>query len=232
MVKYSWILPLRNEAQSLPQLMAEISKVMRNKSWEVIAINDASTDSSLTTLTSLITLTPQLKLISFKHQQGKWAALRSGFDKAKGQIIIFSDSDLQDDPSQLPKLLTKLTLGYDLVSGARIIRHDQLYKVIISRLGNWLASNLSGKRFTDLNSSFKIYRKQVLDEIPKQGSLIRFSLIFADKLGYKVAEVPINHRPRLYGKSKFGIVKYLRILYDLILVMLLFTGSGTIKKTK
>lgn len=235
MTTYSWILPVRNEAQSLPQLIVEISQVMRNKSWEVIAINDASTDSSLTTLKSFTLnrsgsgLTP-LKVLSFSFPQGKWAALKAGFEAARGEIIITSDSDLQDDPKEIKKLLDKLNQGYDLVSGARMKRFDPFYKVFISKLGNFLVSKLTGKKFKDLNSSFKVYRKEVLDQIPKQGSLIRFSMLFAHRLGYKVAEVPINHRPRVYGKSKFGIVKYLRIIYDLILVMLLFSGSGRINK--
>lgn len=230
MIKYSWIIPVKNEALSLPQLIAEISQAMKGKDFEIIAINDASTDSSFTTLTSLTTLTPQLKLISFKFQQGKWAALRAGFEAAKGQIIITLDSDLQDDPNELPKLLKKLEQGYGLVSGWRKERFDPYYKVFISKLGNWLLSTLTGKQFKDLNSSFKIYKRPILDQIPKQGSLIRFSMLFADRLGYKVFEVPIKHRPRLHGKSKFGIVKYLRIIYDLILVLLLFSGSGRITK--
>lgn len=229
MVKYSWILPIRNEAQSLPQLIAEISRVMRGKNFEIIAVNDASSDPSLTSLTTLTTLTPQLKLISFKLQQGKWATLRAGFEAAKGQIIITSDSDLQDDPAQLSKLLKKINSDYDLVSGLRQTRHDPFYKVIISHLGNWLASALTGHKFRDLNSSFKVYKRAVLNEIPKQGSLIRFSMLFAERLGYKVAEVPIHHRPRLYGNSKFGVIKYLRIIYDLILILLLFSGSGRIR---
>ena len=253
MVKYSWILPVRNEAQSLPQLIAEISRVMRSiilserseskdLSFEIIAVNDASTDTSLTTLTSLTrpersrrtTLTPQLRLINFKFQQGKWAALRAGFMKAKGQIIITSDSDLQDDPKEVGKLLNKLAQtpslqGYDLVSGTRVIRFDPFYKILISKLGNFLISTLTKRAFHDLNSSFKVYRREILDKIPKEGSMLRFSMLFAQKLGYKVAEVPINHRPRLFGKSKFGIVKYLRIIYDLILILLLFSGSGRIR---
>lgn len=205
---------------------------MKDKNYEIIAINDASTDTSLTTLKSLTSLTPQLKLINFKLHQGKWAALRTGFEKATGEIIITSDSDLQDNPSQLPKLLEKINHGFSLVSGARVKRSDPLYKVTISRLGNYLASILTGHPFKDINSPFKIYRREVLDEIPKEGSLLRFSLLFAEKFGYRVFEVPIKHRPRIYGKSKFGIVKYLRIIYDLILILLLFSGSGRIRQNE
>ncbi|OGE42241.1 hypothetical protein A3B45_04405 [Candidatus Daviesbacteria bacterium RIFCSPLOWO2_01_FULL_39_12] len=229
MIKYSWILPVKNEDQSLPQLITEIGRAMKKRSgWEIIAINDGSEDLSPITLTYLSSLTPQLKLINFRTAQGKWAALRAGFEVARGRIIITSDSDLQDDPLEVNKLLAKINHGFDLVSGWRKIRYDSSYKRWISRFGNQLAAILSGQPFLDLNSSFKVYKREVLAEIPKHGSLLRFSLLFAKKLGFKVCEVSVNHRPRTYGKSKFGLVKYLRIIYDLILVMLLFTGSGRV----
>lgn len=237
MIKYSWILPVRNEAQSLPQLIAEITQTMRGlpagrqgKKYEIIAVNDASSDTTLTTLAFLMSPAPQSKIINFKLHQGKWAALQTGFEEAKGQIIITLDSDLQDNPREVRKLLNKLSRGYDLVSGLRSRRRDLLYKVWLSKLGNFLLASLTGIRFRDANSSFKVYKRQVIEAIPKHGSLFRFSMLFAQKLGYKVVEVPITHRPRLFGKSKFGIVKYLRIIYDLILVLLLFSGSGRISK--
>ena len=226
---YSWVLPIYDEAKSLPQLISEIQKVMTGKSYEIIAVNDVSEDNTPTTLKSLTSRIPQLKVINFKLHQGKWAALSAGFQASQGQTIITLDSDLQDDPGEVKKLLNKLKQGYDLVSGWRKMRHDPFYKVIISKLGNWLASTLTNHNFKDLNSPFKVYRGEVLESLPKQGSLLRFTMLFADRLGYKVAEVPVNHRPRLYGKSKFGIVKYLRIIYDLILILLLFSGSGRLK---
>lgn len=231
-LKHSWILPVFNEAQSLPQLLSEINQAMKGKSFEIIAIDDASQDTSLKTLTSLTTQIPQMRILSLKTRQGKWAALASGFKLAKGSIIITLDSDLQDDPQEAQKLIQKLQSGYDLVSGWRKVRLDPFYKVVISRLGNWLVSILIGYHFKDLNSPFKAFKKQVLDSIPTEGSLLRFSLLFAKKLGYKVLEVPITHRPRIYGNSKFGLVKYLRIIYDLILVMLLFSGSGRLRNKK
>ena len=222
-VYYSWILPIYNEALSLPQLIREISQVMKGREYEIIAVDDGSKDP-------LNFQIPRLKVIHLNTHQGKWAALQAGFKAASGQIIITSDSDLQDDPKEAKKLLKKLDQGFDLVSGWRKIRFDPLYKVVISRLGNLLVSILAGHHFKDLNSPFKAIRREVLDSLPKEGSLLRFSLLFAKRLGYKVFEVPITGRPRIYGSSKFGLVKYLRILYDLILVLLLFTGSGRLKK--
>lgn len=236
-VFYSWILPIKNESQSLPQLIKEIIRAMGKNKFEIIAIDDSSTDYSLKTLKSLTSLSagrhgqiPQLKIIHFSSHQGKWAALSAGFKSSKGEIIITLDSDLQDDPKEVNKLLIRLSQDYDLISGWRKIRYDPFYKVAISKLGNLMVSAMTDRKFHDLNSSFKVYKRDVLENLPKQGSMLRFTMLFANKLGYRVAEVPIAHRPRLFGRSKFGLVKYLRILYDLILILLLFSGSGAIKR--
>ncbi|MBI2020014.1 glycosyltransferase family 2 protein, partial [Candidatus Daviesbacteria bacterium] len=199
-----------NEAQALPELFEEIKQVNLKK-YEIVAINDGSTDHTASVLKELEQQDPSLKTVYLRRRQGKWAALEAGFKNAVGQIIITLDSDLQDNPIEISKLLVKLQMGYDLVSGARIKRSDSFYKVLMSRFGNFLASSLTRKNFLDLNSPFKVYKRKVIED-------------------YKVAEVPINHRPRLFGKSKFGIVKYLRIIYDLILVLLLFSGSGRITR--
>lgn len=230
--RYSWILPIKNEATSLPQLIDEIVNVMPAFGWEIIAVDDASTDETWKILTYLKKQYTQLKIVHFYSHRGKWAALFAGFNIARGRIIITSDSDLQDDPREVIKLLEKLNLGYHLVSGWRKIRFDPLYKVTISKIGNFLASGLTKKTYRDLNSSFKLYRREVIDNLPKHGSMLRFTMLFANRLGFRIAEVPINHRPRIYGVSRFGLLKYARILYDLILILLLFSGSGRIRKIK
>ena len=223
---YSWILPIYNEAESLPQLLSEISIAMKGENYEIVAINDGSTDESALILKEKSKKYP-LKFKSFNNRRGKWEALREGIELSLGQYIITSDSDLQDDPKEISKLLRVFeTEKMEVVSGWRKSRQDTFYKTFLSFLGNRLVSLLTKKRFYDLNSPFKIYKKEVLDKLPKTGSLLRFSLLFADKLGYKVSEVPIVHRKRVYGKSKFGVIKYFRILFDLILVLLLFSGSG------
>lgn len=225
-INYSWILPIKNEAKSLNQLINEIYLVMKGKKFEIIAVNDASKDNSFKTLKNLSLKYPSLKIINFKTHKGKWAALLEGFKKSRGEIIITSDSDLQDDPKEIEKLLNKLKSGYDLVSGWRKVRIDPLYKVAISKIGNLLASLLSRHEFKDLNSPLKVYKREVFKNLPTQGSFLRFSMLFADRLGYKVAEVSVVHRPRIYGKSKFGIVKYVRILYDLILTLVIYHSFG------
>lgn len=226
---YSWVIPVRDEAESLLKLFAEIKK-LRLKNLEIIVVDDASTDDSFKILQGYSKKFSNFKTVSLKTHKGKWEALRKGFEAVSGQIIITSDSDLQDEPKEVLVLLKKINAGFDLVSGIRKNRQDLFYKVWISGLGNFLVSLVYRHKFYDLNSAFKVYRREVLDSIPKQGSLLRFSMLFAYLLGFKVVEVGVRHRRRKFGKSKFGIVKYARIIYDLVLVMLLFSGSGKMRK--
>lgn len=198
---YSIILPIRNEEESLPQLFDEIKETFKYKNYEIIAVDDAS---------------------GFRDHLGKWEALRAGISRAKGSVIITIDADLQDDPRELPKLLKKLDEGYDIVSGWRKPRHDPYYKILLTRLANIIYG------YHDFSSPMKVYRKEVMAELPKEGSLLRYSYLLGNQLGFRVAEVPVVHRPRTYGKSKFGIVKYFRILYDLLLIRLLFWGSNRV----
>jgi len=231
-VTYSWILPIKDEALSLPQLLSEITKTMKGKTYEIIAVNDASKDNSGKTLQALAKNYRALKIIHLGQHVGKWGALKTGFTHAKGDIIITSDSDLQDGPKEVLKLLAKIQDGYDMSSGWRKRRYDPMYKLLLSKIGNNIVSILQGHHFHDINAPFKLYRREVLADLPTQGSLMRFSMLFAKRLGYKIIEVPIVHRPRIYGKSKFGIVKYIRIIYDLILMLLLFSGSGRLHRHK
>ncbi|MCX6792358.1 MAG: glycosyltransferase family 2 protein [Candidatus Gottesmanbacteria bacterium] len=200
-IVYSVILPIRNEEESLPQLFDEIEQTFRGKSYEIIAVDDAS---------------------GHADHFGKWEALRTGIARAKGSIIITMDSDLQDDPKELPILLTTLNQGFDIVSGWRKNRQDPFYKIVLTRFANILYG------FHDFSSPYKVYRKEALAKLPKDGSLLRYSFLFARTFGLHIAEVPVAHRARLYGQSKFGIIKYVRIFYDLILIRLLFCGSNRI----
>ncbi len=230
--KYSWVFPVYNESKSLPTLINEIKNVMKDKTYEILAVDDGSVDQSQEVLRSIQKKLPQLHILPLGTHEGKWVALGIGIEAARGDIVVTIDSDLQDNPNELTKLLIKLNEGYDIVSGWRKIRVDQTYKVFISQLGNWCVSLLTGKKFYDLNTSFKVYRQQMIHHIPLHGSLLRFSLLFAKNLGFKVIEIPIVHRPRIWGSSKFGFIKYIRILYDLLLVLLLFSGSGALRNIK
>lgn len=225
-VMYSWILPIRNEARSLPQLIDEIRQAMSGKRCQIVAVDDASSDRTLAVLKDLRRKLADIKIIHFSFPRGKWAALRCGIQQARGKVLITSDADLQDDPKGVSKLIEKLGQGFDLVSGWRTSRQDLWYKVAISRLGNAVISIVTHHCFHDLNSPFKVFRRRVVLDLPLEGSLFRFSLLFAECMEYKIAEVPIAHRSRRFGKSKFGPIKYIRILFDLFLVLLLFSGSG------
>lgn len=225
---YSVVLPVYNEATALPQLIREITDSMKKMSYEVIAVDDGSTDRSHEILEKISQDDPHLAIIHLKKHQGKWAALRTGIAKAHGDIIITIDSDLQDDPKEIPKLLKKLNQGYDVVSGWRKNRQDAKYKILFTKLANVIISHSTHHHFHDFSSPMKAYRRTALNELPKQGSLLRYSLLFTQKLGLVSAEVPVHHRLRTFGTSKFGPMKYLRILYDIVLIFLLFSGSGRI----
>lgn len=227
---YSWVFPCYNEAQSLPQLVAQIARAMGGTRYEIIAVDDGSRDTTGKVLRSLATRTPPLHIITLPTRQGKWFALGAGIAYARANRVITLDSDLQDDPGEVKKLLKRLDDGYDVVSGWRKRRRDAWYKVWISQIGNRAIFLLTAKRWYDLNAPLKVYRREVLAAIPTHGALLRFSLLFANKLGFSTKEVPITHRPRKFGRSKFGVLKYMRILFDLVLVLLLFTGSGRIQK--
>jgi glycosyltransferase involved in cell wall biosynthesis len=226
---YSIIIPVRNEAESLPQLCMELSHAMHGKSYEIIAVDDTSTDGSLEALRSS-SKRLSIQIIPMPHHEGKWAALRTGMARARGSVIITMDADLQDDPQQLPKLIAQMNTGkYAVVSGWRKNRQDPAYKTFLTRTANIGISILTRHRFHDFSSPMKLYQKKFLTEIPKEGSMIRYSFLLAYRLGLPITEVPIIHRKRIYGQSKFGVIKYARILYDLVLLSLLFRGSGKLK---
>lgn len=227
---YSIILPIRNERESLPELFTELARAMQGKWYEIIAVDDASTDGSRRVLKTFATHMP-LRVIRFPTRLGKWTALRAGIAIARGQIIITMDADLQDDPKDISKLVKKLNEGYDVVSGFRKNRQDAPYKIILTKFANVVVSLLTTYRFQDFSSSMKMYRKTALADLPKEGSLLRYSLLFARKSTLRVKEIAVTHRKRLYGVSKFGFVKYIRIFYDLFLILLLFSGSGRVRKT-
>lgn len=194
--KYSIVLPIRNEDASLPELFSEIQRAMDDRSYEIIAVDDAS---------------------GYHHHFGKWEALRVGIAHAKGDVVITMDADLQDDPKELPRLITKLKQGYDIVSGWRKNRQDPWYKVHLSRFANvWIGA------FHDFASPYKAYRKNILLSLPQDDSLLRYTLLFAKRKNYRIAEIPVAHHPRTHGTSNFGLIKYVQILYDLILIGPLF----------
>jgi glycosyltransferase involved in cell wall biosynthesis len=220
----SVIVPLKNEAGTLEELYNQVSKVMCDlgRSFEMVFIDDGSTDTSFEVLKGLYVKHPDnVRVIKFRRNKGKSAALAAGFDLAKGAILITMDADLQDDPGEIPKFLGQLAAGSDLVSGWKRRRYDPLVKVAASRFFNYVVSTASGLKLHDYNCGFKAYRREVIDEITLYGELHRYIPFLANSRGFVVSEIPVQHHARKKGRSKYGWERYFRGSMDLFTVIML-----------
>lgn len=222
-VEVSILVPLFNERENLEPLWAKIQEAMVSlgKRYEVIFVDDGSTDGSFGVLERLHAQNEEVKVIQFRMNHGKSAALAVGFENATGEAIITMDADLQDDPAEIPNLLSKLEQGYDLVSGWKFKRRDPISKTIPSRLFNRATSILSGIKIHDFNCGLKAYRRDVTESIQVYGELHRYLPVLAHWKGFKIAEIKVRHHPRLHGKSKFGPSRFLNGFLDLLTVMFL-----------
>lgn len=220
-IDISVIVPLYNEEQSLMPLSLSIRDALdrMNSTYEVIFVDDGSTDNSLKVLKEIHRKNRRYKFISFRVNYGKSAALSVGFQHALGRIIVTMDADLQDDPNEIPRLIEKLESGYDLVNGWKRKRHDPISKTIPSKLFNLTTSVLTGLRLRDFNSGLKAYRREVVQDIKVYGEMHRFLPVLASWAGYRVAEIPVIHHPRKYGKTKFGMSRFWHGFLDLITVL-------------
>jgi glycosyltransferase involved in cell wall biosynthesis len=222
----SIIIPLLNEEESLRELFSHIRETMRriNKPYEVIFIDDGSTDNSFNVLTLLHTEYPDIvKALRFRRNFGKSAALSAGFKEAKGKFVITMDADLQDDPEEIPLLIEAIGSSYDLISGWKKKRHDSVIFTLPSRIANGLTSKLTGLRIHDLNCGLKIYRNEVVKELKIYGDLYRYIPILVHQVGFRVGEKVVNHHPRKFGHSKYTIGKFYRGFLDLLTI--LFTAK-------
>lgn len=217
----SIIVPVYNEEESLPKLYAavteNINKIIlegRISGYEIWFINDGSTDGSEKQIRNLIQKDANVHLIAFRKNFGKAAALQAGFRHCNGDIVITMDADLQDDPKEIPKFISKLDEGYDLVSGWKYNRLDPLEKRLPSKLFNKTTSLLSGVHLHDFNCGFKAYRKEVVKSIDIYGELHRYIPVLAYRKGFKITEIVVEHHKREFGKSKYGFERYLRGLFD------------------
>lgn len=217
----SIVIPLYNEVESLPELYDQIKEVVRTNryNYEIIFVDDGSTDGSLDVLKKIRQNDKNVKIISFRRNYGKSAALAIGFEYAKGDVVITMDADLQDDPHEIPNLLKKLNEGFDLVSGWKKKRYDPLTKTIPSRIFNFVVSTLSGIKIHDFNCGLKAYKKSVTQDIKVYGELHRYLPVLAHWAGYKIGEIVVQHHPRKYGKTKFGVSRFLKGFLDLLTVM-------------
>ena len=219
--KISIVIPLFNEEESLHPLVNEIKKALNpiNLNYEIIFVDDGSTDNSLRKLKEICGADKKFRYISFRKNYGKSAALQVGFKQVTGDAVITMDADLQDDPKEIPNLLKKLDEGYDLCSGWKKKRHDPFIKKISSRFFNFVTRIMSGIKIHDFNCGLKAYKKEVVENIKVYGELHRYMPVLANWKGFTVAEIPVLHHPRRYGKTKYGISRFFKGFIDLITVI-------------
>ncbi len=219
----SVVVPLFNEQESLTELYDKIAQVMQrnNFSYELIFVDDGSTDGSDRELEKLHQRDPRVRVYQFRKNYGKSAGLACGFEAARGQYVITMDADLQDDPEEIPHLIEKLHEGYDLVSGWKKKRYDPFIKRNTSKIFNRVTGWVSGIKLHDFNCGLKAYRSEVVKEIQIYGQLHRFIPVLAHWQGYRVGELVVQHHPRKYGKTKFGMFRFIAGLLDLFTVVFL-----------
>jgi len=222
----SVVVPIYNEEENIALLHEELSGVLGGMQldYEVILVDDGSTDSSFEVLKSLQAKDPRLVVISFRRNFGQTAALSAGFDAARGEVIVTLDADLQNDPRDIPALIDKLNEGYDLVNGWRFDRQDPfISRRLPSILANRIISVTTQVKLHDYGCTLKAFRKEVVKNIQLYGEMHRFIPAICSAMGTRIAEVKVNHRPRRFGTSKYGISRTIRVVLDLITVKFLLS---------
>src|SRR5262245_18944199 len=220
----SIVVPAYNETESLPLLVAGITTTvadLRCRSWELILVDDGSTDGSAGVMRALAARDPHIKAVLLRTNFGKSAALMAGFREAGGDIVITMDADLQDDPREIPSFIREIERGHDLVSGWKIERDDPLEKRLASRFFNAVVRLVSGVKLHDNNCGFKAYRRWCIADLQLLGNQHRFVAALLSGRGARIGEIPVQHHRRRYGKSKYGIARYFHGAFDLAILMLL-----------
>ncbi len=223
----SFVIPVFNEEGSLKILYNEILEHLGDNDYEMIFIDDGSNDESYTILSGLAKQDSKVKIIKFRRNFGKAAALQAGFSRVSGEVVFTMDADLQDNPLEIKNFLNKLDEGYDLVSGWKKKRHDPISKTLPSKLFNKVTSASFNLQLHDYNCGFKAYRRCVVEELDIYGDMHRYIPALAHAKGFRIAEIPVEHRAREFGKSKYGMERFLRGFLDLLTVKLVtgFTSS-------
>ena len=225
----SIIVPLFNERESLPELIGQLYMAMAEKelhnlfqepfSFEIILVDDGSTDDSCALIGSMIPSKPELRLISFQRNFGKTAALSAGFKAASGGLVCTIDADLQDDPFAIKEMIRKLHEGYDLVSGWKQERKDPLSKILPSKLFNAVTRLFTGITIHDFNCGLKVYRKEVTERLELHGDMHRYIPVLAQWMGFMIAELPVKHHARKFGTTKYGSSRFFSGLFDFLSVL-------------
>ncbi len=229
-MKLSLIVPVFNEEQNLPLLFEAVEDTMNAlpHSWELVFVDDGSNDGSLAVMKRLAQQYPaQVRVVVLRRNYGQTAAIVAGIDHAQGEIIILLDADLQNDPADIPLLLAKLDEGYDLVSGWRKERKDTFFtRTLPSRIANALISYVTGVRLHDYGCTLKAYRREVLSGFRLYGEMHRFIPVFAASVGARITEIVVNHHPRKFGKTKYGLERTVKVILDLFTVKFLVSYSN------
>ncbi len=217
----SVVVPLLNEGATLEQLYRELDAALAptGVGWEVVFVDDGSTDGSYRELVRLHAAHLNVRVVRLRRNFGKAAALAAGIEVAAGDVIVTMDADLQDDPAEIPHLLAKLDDGFDVVSGWKCDRNDPFFRRFVSRIYNATTRFATGVKLHDMNCGLKAYRAEVFDHVQLYGERHRFVPVLAHHLGFSVTELPVNHRARTNGHSRFGIERYLRAPFDLLTIV-------------
>jgi glycosyltransferase involved in cell wall biosynthesis len=226
--KLSVVIPVYNEEGNLESLYRELKEVCSGvgRSYEIIFVDDGSGDGSFLVLASLQKKDRMVKVLRLRKNFGQTAALSAGFDYARGEVIVSLDADLQNDPRDIPSLLAKIEEGYDIVNGWRRKRKDRfLTRRLPSSLANWLIARMTGIKLHDFGCTLKAFRSEVIKSIRLYGELHRFIPAIASNIGVRIAELPVNHRPRLRGKSKYSIFRFVKVILDMLTVRFLMSYS-------
>jgi len=226
----SIIIPVYNEVENLSALDQALHDTFKplNIDWEVVYVDDGSSDGSLSCLESLAESDPEhLCVVALRRNFGQTAAIAAGFDYAKGDVIVLMDADLQNDPADIPVMLEKIQEGYDVVSGWRKNRQDKfLTRTLPSRMANWLISVVTGVHLHDYGCTLKAYRREALTGFRLYGEMHRFIPAYAHSVGARMIELPVNHHPRKFGKTKYGLNRTIKVVLDLFTVKFLISYAS------
>ncbi len=219
----SVVVPVKNEAANVPRLVAALHDALdAGPQWELVAVDDGSTDNTFAELTRIAATDPRVRVVRLWRNFGQSAAMQAGFDHARGNVIVTMDGDLQNDPADVPAMLGKLDEGYDVILGLRANRQDKfLVRKLPSLAANWLIRKVLGVPFRDFGCTLRVMRREVVDGLALYGEMHRFITAFAVHQGARVTQVPVRHHPRTAGKSKYNLTRTVRVLLDLVTVKFL-----------
>jgi dolichol-phosphate mannosyltransferase len=223
-LQLSLVIPIYNEEESIPHLLERLRRALKQSGlrYEIVAVDDGSRDNSAALLKRHVAEIPELKIVRLRRNSGQTAAIMAGLDRARGEVIVTLDADLQNDPDDISKLVMKLNEGYDVVSGWRKDRHDHaLRRNFVSRVANRLISRVTGICLHDYGCTLKAYRRNIIQDVRLYGEMHRFIPIYAHWLGARVTEIEVSHYPRLFGQSKYGLGRVIKVMLDLLVIVFL-----------